>query len=391
MLAPSAAPTVHRFDGVSRRLRRALMEEGRTAGEAILDLGGIDSLDLKALAWLEDVHAAAERAGGRLRLIHVGLELQALLELVGFDHLLNAEALAAGARSDAAPPSLLRQFGTSASPAAVWSMDATSGANGIEPQGERFAGAPATSRRIDLMERVFGAPIDHADHDEVLSIVLQRSPELPFAYVVTPNVDHVVRLDEQRERLERCYQEAWLSVCDSSVLVALARLLGTKVPLVTGSDLAAALFDRLDPADTVTVIGCEPEVVQAIKNRYGLERVNHYNPPMGFITDEAEVQACVDFVIDHPARFVIFCVGSPQQEILANRLLHAGGAVGVGFCVGSALRFLAGGEERAPKALRGSGLEWAYRLAQDPKRLWRRYLVEGPRILQIAASRLLCA
>jgi len=88
---------------------------------------------------------------------------------------------------------------------------------------------------------------------------------------------------------------------------------------------------------------------------------------------------------------VIFCVGSPQQEILANRLLHAGGAVGVGFCVGSALRFLAGGEERAPKALRGSGLEWAYRLAQDPKRLWRRYLVEGPRILQIAASRLLCA
>jgi exopolysaccharide biosynthesis WecB/TagA/CpsF family protein len=249
----------------------------------------------------------------------------------------------------------------------------------------------ATPPRIDLMQRAFGVRIDSADHHEVLSLVLERNPEQPFAYVVTPNVDHVVRLDEQRDRLERCYQEAWLSVCDSSVLVALTRLLGTEVPLVTGSDLTAALFDRLESTDTVTVIGCEPEVVEAIKDRYGLEWIHHYNPPMGFINDEHEVQACVDFVIAHPARFVFFSVGSPQQEIFANRILHAGSALGVGFCVGSALRFLMGAETRAPNMVRGSGLEWAYRLAQDPKRLWRRYLVEGPRVFQIAASRLLSA
>ncbi len=380
MLAQPTAPNTHRFDGVSRRLRRTLMDEVRSTGVAILDLGGIDSLELEALTWLEDVHAAAEQAGGQLRLVHVGLELQALLELVGFDHLLAADPIAAGPVAEA--PELVNLLGTSVSPAAVWPMRAA---------GEPSLKTRATPRRIDLMHRVFGAPIDSADHDEVLSLVLERNPGQPFAYVVTPNVDHVVRLDERREQLERCYQEAWLSVCDSSVLVALARLLGTEVPLVTGSDLAAALFDRLEPTDTVTVIGCEPKVIRAIKDRYGLEQVHHYNPPMGFIKDEREVQACVDFVIAHPARFVIFSVGSPQQEILANRILHAGGAVGVGFCVGSALRFLTGAEERAPKALRGSGLEWAYRLAQDPKRLWRRYLVEGPRILQIAAGRLLYA
>ena len=133
------------------------------------------------------------------------------------------------------------------------------------------------------------------------------------------------------------------------------------------------------------VIGCEQRDVEALRRRYALSNIAHYNPPMGFIDDSAEVQACVDFIVAHPARFVFLAVGSPQQEIVANRVRQCSKAKGVGLCIGSSLRFLAGAERRAPGALRGSGFEWLFRLGHDPRRLWRRYLVRDPAIFRIAA------
>jgi exopolysaccharide biosynthesis WecB/TagA/CpsF family protein len=221
--------------------------------------------------------------------------------------------------------------------------------------------------------------------EETLERILERDPDEAFAYVVTPNVDHVVSLHASGSGAKRYYDEAWLSLCDSALLSIMARMVGTCLPLVPGSDLVESVFARVDPSDRVVVIGCEPSDVEALRRRYGLTRIAHYNPPMGFIEDPAEVRAGVDFVVAHPARFVFLAVGSPQQEILANRLRHCGQARGLGLCVGSALRFLSGAERRAPRILRGSGFEWLFRLAQDPRRLWRRYLVRDPVIFSIAA------
>jgi exopolysaccharide biosynthesis WecB/TagA/CpsF family protein len=221
--------------------------------------------------------------------------------------------------------------------------------------------------------------------DHVLDRILERDPDDPFAYVVTPNVDHVVCAHASGREARRLYDEAWLSLCDSALLSALSRLTGTRLPLVTGSDLVESLFARLEPSDRLVVIGCEPQEVERLRRRYGGAGVAHYSPPMGFIDDPAQVQACVDFVVAHPARFVFLAVGSPQQEIVANRLRHCGRAKGLGLCVGSSLHFLSGAKRRAPWILRGSGLEWLFRLIQDPRRLWRRYLVRDPAILLIAA------
>ena len=85
------------------------------------------------------------------------------------------------------------------------------------------------------------------------------------------------------------------------------------------------------------------------------------------------------------ARFTFLAVGSPQQELLAHRVaLRAGAgrddAGGCALCIGAALRFVVGEEKRAPVIMQKLGLEWSYRLGQDPVRLWRRYLVDGPKI-----------
>lgn len=248
----------------------------------------------------------------------------------------------------------------------------------------------ARSRRVTApSERgleLYGVRFHRLASSEVLGRILRRDPDEAFAYIVTPNVDHVVRLHTSDTASKRCYEEAWLSLCDSAVLSVLARTAKARLPLVTGSDLVAAIFAHLDRSDQVAIVGCEADHVEALRRRYGLTNVAHYNPPLGFINLPKEVQACLDFVADRPARFIFFAVGSPQQEILANRLYHHGNAKGLGLCVGSSLRFLAGAERRAPSFLRGSGFEWLFRLAQDPRRLWRRYLLHDPMIFRIALS-----
>ena len=254
----------------------------------------------------------------------------------------------------------------------------------MRARGLTVTDPPSSKVRSGDIRELYDVPFHLLASGAVLDRILERDPDDPFEYVVTPNVDHVVWVHASRGRARRYYDEAWLSLCDSALLSMLSRLAGTRLPLVTGSDLVASLFARLDPSDPLVVLGCDPRDVEALRCRYGLTAVAHYNPPMGFIDAPAQVRACVDFVLAHPARLVFLAVGSPQQEIVANRLRHCGQAKGLGLCVGSSLRFLSGAERRAPRVLQGSGCEWLFRLAQDPRRLWRRYLVRDLAIVPIA-------
>jgi exopolysaccharide biosynthesis WecB/TagA/CpsF family protein len=72
-------------------------------------------------------------------------------------------------------------------------------------------------------------------------------------------------------------------------------------------------------------------------------------------------------------------VGAPQQEAVAHALRIRGRARGLALCVGASLNFITGAERRAPQWMQRAGLEWLYRLSQDPRRLANRYLVRGPR------------
>jgi exopolysaccharide biosynthesis WecB/TagA/CpsF family protein len=202
-----------------------------------------------------------------------------------------------------------------------------------------------------------------------------------FGFVVTPNVDHLVRFYEDAIFREH-YRNADYVLLDSRFAARLLRLVkGVKLRVCTGSDLTAALFSRVvTSSDRVVLVGGTPEQAATIQLLYGLKNVRHHNPPMGFADDPHAVEKCVRFIEDQsPFRFCFLAVGSPQQEALAALLRVRGVARGLALCVGASLNFITGDEKRAPEWMQQIALEWFYRLAQNPKRLATRYLVRCPR------------
>ena len=218
---------------------------------------------------------------------------------------------------------------------------------------------------------------------DAAALIGARPSGAPFAYVVTPNADHLVRLSRDTG-MAALYRGAWLRLLDSRVVAGLHALTGRPTPAVTtGSDLTAALLsDHLRPGERVTIIGLDPRHLPVLVRRLGLAPPLHHNPPMGFDRDPRAFAAAVDFVRANPARLVFLAVGSPRQERLAAALAEAG-ATGTGLCIGASLDFLSGAERRAPVWMREHGLEWAFRLTRDPRRMARRYLLDCPRVLPL--------
>jgi N-acetylglucosaminyldiphosphoundecaprenol N-acetyl-beta-D-mannosaminyltransferase len=219
---------------------------------------------------------------------------------------------------------------------------------------------------------------------EVVNAINARPAGAPFAYVAAPNADHLVQLARDPATMGPLYQGAWLRLLDSRVVARLARLFGLSAPpVVPGSDLTAVLVRGAAAAgEWVTIIGLTEEQAQALAIRTGL-RFHHHCPPLGFEHDPGAFAATVQFVEDNPARLVFLAVRTPRQEMLAQALAARGIATGTGLCVGVSLAFLAGTERRAPVLVQWAGLEWAWRLALNPRRLWRRYLVDDLAVLQL--------
>lgn len=243
------------------------------------------------------------------------------------------------------------------------------------------ASAASDAQSVSFLDLRFAAlSVDAA----AAAMAARADQRLPFAYVATPNVDHCVMLDREREIRAPLYEAAFLVLNDSRILSWLAARSGLALPPTPGSDLAAALFaDQIRRDEPVTIIGADEAVVEALIARYGLADVRWHAPPMGLRRDPAAIERAAAFIAAQPSRFVFVCVGAPQQEMIALAAVRRGDAVGVGLCCGAALEFLAGRKARAPGWMQKAGLEWLHRLASEPGRLWRRYLVDGPAIFWI--------
>jgi N-acetylglucosaminyldiphosphoundecaprenol N-acetyl-beta-D-mannosaminyltransferase len=204
-----------------------------------------------------------------------------------------------------------------------------------------------------------------------------------FRYLITPNVDQIVRTTAQ-PHLAEINERAWVNVNDSRILELLGKASGITIPACPGSDLTARLFrDAIDPNESVVVIGGSQAVIEALKTQFGLTDLRWHQPPMGLRTNPEAVNAAAQFCIDNKARFHFLCVGNPQDALVAMAIQSSGKATGLGLCVGASLEFLTGARQRAPKWMQQARLEWLFRLLSEPKVLWKRYLVEGPKIFGI--------
>lgn len=230
------------------------------------------------------------------------------------------------------------------------------------------------------------APLDMAG---ALAAVRNLAIQNKFSYVVTPNVDHFVNLYPEtsgpRDQLFRdAYQNAALTLCDSRVIYGLARLRGRKLSIVPGSDLTAGLFaHQLDTSDRVAIIGGDNDLLATLTTLFPNPEYVQHIPPMGILSKPEAMNDIISFVANSQAHYILFAIGAPQSEIIAHQCLKAGNCTGVGLCIGASLEFITSVKKRAPNWMQKSGLEWAFRLLNEPTRLWRRYLVKGPRIFKI--------
>ena len=237
--------------------------------------------------------------------------------------------------------------------------------------------------------RFVGVDFSPWSWDAAIAAVVAAADAPRFTSIVTPNVDHIVRIDRLGEsdlgqRTRAAIADADYCFCDSRVLSRLARLRGTILPVVPGSDLTADIFkSHLHPDERIAIAGGDAETVPDLETTYPGLRVLQHIPPMGMIENVAAMDDAARFIVDADCRFIFVAVGSPQGEILLHRARQLGAKRGVALSIGASIDFLTGRQKRAPRIVQKLGFEWAFRLLTEPKRLWRRYLVDGPRIIGI--------
>ena len=204
--------------------------------------------------------------------------------------------------------------------------------------------------------------------------------------VFTPNVDHVVNA-ERMPALAEAYARADLCLADGMPLVWASRVLGPALPeRVAGSDLAGPLLARAAFLGWRVFLlggrsGAAENAAEALR-RSGVQVVGAEGPPVG--ADGSVDPAVLERIRTAAPSLLLVGLGSPKQELFIDRYRPGLGSA-VCFACGAVIDFLAGEFPRAPRWMVRTGLEWAYRLGREPRRLWRRYLVNDPAFLRILA------
>ncbi len=223
-------------------------------------------------------------------------------------------------------------------------------------------------------EKLFNVTFTNVGFERAVELICSQRGSGSFRYVVTPNVDHIVRL-RRDTRLAKVYGTAWLSLCDSKPISWLSRVLFCRLHLVTGSDLTMRLFhEEIKPGDRVALIAPYAAVGEAMAAAFPDVDFRWHVPPAGVLNDPSALRACVDFAARCRPDYVFIAIGSPQSELIAHELSKTPGATGVGICCGASLEFIVRLKRRAPRIMQRLGLEWFHRLMSDPRRLWRRYV-----------------
>jgi len=226
---------------------------------------------------------------------------------------------------------------------------------------------------------ILGTPVDNLDMTAVLARLEQFISEHRFHQVATANTDFLINALEDPE-LRCILHTADLVIPDGMPLIWASRLMGAPLPeRVTGADLVPKLAAlAAEKGYKIFMLGAKPEVAQLARTRLiasnpGLQIVGCVSPRVAPLVDmnheeilEAIRAACPDILL------VAF--GNPKQEkwIHMNRRALADVSVCIG--VGATFDFIAGHTSRAPHWMQRSGLEWVYRLQQEPRRLGGRYM-----------------
>ncbi|MDR7417468.1 MAG: WecB/TagA/CpsF family glycosyltransferase [Armatimonadota bacterium] len=207
-------------------------------------------------------------------------------------------------------------------------------------------------------------------------------------YAVTPNVDHVVRYRRDMA-FRQAYESASFCFADGMPIVWASRWLGRPLPArVAGADLLPGLCEAAAACGRSVFLlggddGVAPRAAANLLARFpGLRVAGTHTPPPDFGATAGPVEAALAAVAQATPDILFVGLGSPKQELWVHA--HWGRiAATVAVCCGAAIDFAAGVRARAPVWVQRLGFEWLWRLAHEPRRLWRRYLVDDAAFLGI--------
>lgn len=241
-----------------------------------------------------------------------------------------------------------------------------------------------TSPRDNSKVEFLGLYFDTYDEGRALTELKLLVEKTAFSYIITPNVDHIVGLSAKSDAaLRGAYAHADITLCDSRILSLLAQKSGIALEAVPGSDLTRQLLSENNAGWRCAIIGGDSTLHAEISRLYPQHVWASHQPPMGVRRNPKAKLEIIEFVENANADIIFFAIGAPQSEICCFDIKQRGNARGVALCVGASLEFLTGAKKRAPLWMQRSSLEWLHRLTSEPHRLWRRYLLEGPKIFLI--------
>lgn len=230
--------------------------------------------------------------------------------------------------------------------------------------------------------------VNNMSMDETLHAIENMIAENKKSYVVAVNVDVIMKI-ESDSKLKKIVREADLVLVDGQPLVWIAKWHKKPVKAkVSGSDLVPELCKvaAIKGYSLFIIGGAEGIAERARKNLENkfprIQIVATYAPPFGFEKNDVEQTKINEMISKAHPDILIACFGCPKQEkwIYDNYLKYN---ATVSICAGATVDFLADNVKRAPKWMSEHGFEWLFRIAQDPKRLIKRYLVDDIKIVKL--------
>ena len=260
-----------------------------------------------------------------------------------------------------------------------------------------LGGAPGTAADVGLPAmkrpwqrvRIGQIWIDALTFDQAIDAIDDLVAAGGGGTIFTPNIDHVVQV-EHNAVFRAAYDDVSLSVVDGQLLLWASYVLGTPLPeKISGSDLMVPLARRAAARQwRVYLLGGGPGVAdlaaKELQKQFDIDIVGTDAPFVKPDGHPVEGPAVIDRIAKARPHLLFAAFGAPKQELFLHRSAPTlGPTVGIG--VGAGFDFVAGRVKRAPGWISKSGLEWLYRLAQEPRRLAKRYLVDDPEFLAILA------
>lgn len=230
--------------------------------------------------------------------------------------------------------------------------------------------------------------IDNLTMNEAINEIDMLIQKRCCAYVVTPNLDHIVILESDKEFVE-VYRNADLIVADGKPLIWISKYL--KKPLkekISGSDLFPKMCKiAASKGYSIFILGAAEGIADMaaknlIKKNPGLKILDTYSPPLGFEKNAKELEKIKTKIVNANPDILAVSLGSPKGEKFIYKHIKEYN-IPLGISIGATIDFEAGNVKRAPQWMSEHGLEWAFRITQDPKRLIKRYCNDAIKIIPI--------